>query len=704
MSSCAFAAVGAALARPFSSTSVSPLATGQHRLRAVALAMAAAGLQGAALAQTAEQQQAAVTVAQADTGGAAESTLATMVVTASGFEQAVEDAPASITVIPRQELEKKAYRDVTDALKDVPGVVLTGGGSSSDISIRGMGANYTLILVDGKPQNSRETRPNSDGAGIEQGWLPPLSAIERIEVVRGPMSSLYGSDAMGGVINIITRKVAKQWTGTVSAETTQQESSRSGDMYQSNFYLAGPIKSDVLGLQIYGQKSRRLEDRFVNGFNEQDSTSGTAKLTLTPNKDHDLALELGRTLQDRYSTKGKTASSTSSYSDYTRNHFALSHTGRWGFGTSTTYLQHEEVDNPSREMNVKNTEFNSQIVMPLGERNLTTVGVFYKQEKLTDNGNQLRVANPIDTLKRYQWAVFAENEWRATDQIALTAGLRMNHDQNYGTDWTPRIYGVWHATPQLSVKGGISTGFKAPNLRAAVADWGQITGGGGDPAIIRGNPNLKPEKSTSQELGLIWDNRQNFSSSLTLFNTNFKDKITEVRSCEDTEGGGRAIVTGNCSIYGTPYKFISDRVNVDEATMRGIEATATWKASDDLRLATNYTFTRSEQKSGAFAGKPLNKMPKHMLNATVDWQASSKLGVWSRVNFRGAASDYLSRTSMAKGTPSFTFMDLGVNYALSKNVKFSAGVYNLFDKRVDTTDFGAVYDGRRYWAKVTAGF
>ena len=140
------------------------------------------------------------------------------------------------------------------------------------------------------------------------------------------------------------------------------------------------------------------------------------------------------------------------------------------------------------------------------------------------------------------------------------------------------------------------------------------------------------------------------------------------------------------------------------ATMRGIEATATWKASDDLRLATNYTFTRSEQKSGAFAGKPLNKMPKHMLNATVDWQASSKLGVWSRVNFRGAASDYLSRTSMAKGTPSFTFMDVGVNYAFSKNVKFGAGVYNLFDKRVDTTDFGAVYDGRRYWAKVTAGF
>src|SRR5690625_4414446 len=129
--------------------------------------------------------------------------LDTIVVTASGFEQLVEDAPASISVIPREELEKKAYRDVTDALRDVPGVLITGGGSASDISVRGMAPAYTMILIDGKRQNSRETRPNADGPGIEQGWLPPVQAIERIEVIRGPMSSLYGSDAVGGVINII---------------------------------------------------------------------------------------------------------------------------------------------------------------------------------------------------------------------------------------------------------------------------------------------------------------------------------------------------------------------------------------------------------------------------------------------------------------------------------------------------------------------
>src|SRR5699024_8966071 len=183
--------------------------------------------------------------------------LETVVVTATGSEQIIQDAPASITVISREELEEKAFKDVTDAIRDVPGVVVTGGGSHSDISIRGMAPKYTMILVDGKRQNSRETRPNSDGPGIEQGWLPPVQAIERIEVIRGPMSSLYGSDAMGGVINIITRKVPAALTGSLRNEITLQEDADSGNHYQSSVYLAGPLIEDRLGLAVHGQARHR---------------------------------------------------------------------------------------------------------------------------------------------------------------------------------------------------------------------------------------------------------------------------------------------------------------------------------------------------------------------------------------------------------------------------------------------------------------
>lgn len=115
----------------------------------------------------------------------AETTLATVVVTAAGSTQDIRDAPASISVVPREDLENKAYRDINDALAEVPGVVLSGGGDRQDISLRGMGAKYTQILIDGKRQSSRETRTNSDSSGVESSWTPPLSAIERIEVCVG---------------------------------------------------------------------------------------------------------------------------------------------------------------------------------------------------------------------------------------------------------------------------------------------------------------------------------------------------------------------------------------------------------------------------------------------------------------------------------------------------------------------------------------
>ena len=115
-----------------------------------------------------------------------------VVVTAAGFEQELVDAPASISVITREDIEKRYYSDVTDALRNIPGVTITGGGSGdggTDISMRGLPSSYTLLLVDGKRQDSRESRPNGS-AGFEQDWLPPMAAVERIEVVRGPMSTL----------------------------------------------------------------------------------------------------------------------------------------------------------------------------------------------------------------------------------------------------------------------------------------------------------------------------------------------------------------------------------------------------------------------------------------------------------------------------------------------------------------------------------
>jgi len=632
----------------------------------------------------------------------ATTTMDTVVVTASGFEQRIQDAPASISVITREDLDKKFYRDLNDALVEVPGVIVTGGGDRQDISLRGMGPKYTLILIDGKRQSSRETRTNSDSTGVEGGWTPPLSAIERIEVVRGPMSSLYGSDAMGGVINIITRKVPDEWHGEIRMDTTIQESSKSGDIYQGNFYLAGPIKNDLLGLQIYGQATQRDEDNIYNGYRKRNAESVTAKLALTPNRDHDIVLEATTMRQKFQDTLGKTVEPlppgtacprtgcpASSETDYRSSKWALSHTGRWGWGVSDSYVQQEEFDNRSRQMKIKNLDLQTSWSLPLGSHMLTLGGSYLSQRLHDQNGNQL--PNGPSKVDRYQWALFAEDEWRLTESFAVTTGLRMDEDENFGSHFSPRLYGVWHMAERWTLKGGVSTGFRAPDLRQTVAGWGQTSRGGN----MYGNPDLTPEKSVTQEIGLLYDDGEGMSAGVTLFNNDFKDKITRV-ACPLTQ----------CT--DGPNQFGSDPttyMNVDKAVSRGVEASLKLPLAADWSMTSSYTFTKSEQKSGQYKGEPLNQLPKHLFTTTVNWQPSDALQAWARVNFRGRESQPTTGPSSdALVAPSYTFVDLGGSYAVNKTVSVYAGIYNLFDKQVAYDDFGYVEDGRRYWLGVGVKF
>jgi len=630
-----------------------------------------------------------------------------IVVTASGFEQDIKKAAASISVLTQEEINKKAYRDVTDALKDVPGVVVTGGGSSSDISIRGMGSAYTVIMVDGKKVNTRSVRPNSDNSGIEQGWLPNIGAIERIEVIRGPMSGLYGSDAMGGVINIITKKNTTEWTGSIKLDTTLQENSDSGNLYQTNAYIAGPLIANLLSFKANGLYSQRNEDEIYGGYSKQKIRAGGAAFSLTPNDDHTIDLEYQRSIQARNATVGKSISPVqtgrnppvNSLVDYYRTEYSLTHRGQLGAVETHSYIQREENENPSRNMEAINTTFNTINKINFDQHSLSFGGMYLKEE-LDDQDNQLSVggAKPVSHLDRYSWALFAENAWNIVDDFTLTSSLRLDKDEKFGDHWSPKVYGVWGVNDNWVIKGGVSTGYKTPALRATVAEWGQATGGSQSSGVIVGNPNLKPEKSVNYEVSFNWDNLDDLTAGLTLFNSEFKDKITEIRTCQSDSG------TRGCDWLGEKFDFVSLRENVDKANMRGAEATFGWKVLPNVKLSANYTFTDTEQKSGINKGKPLNEMPKHMFNTTADWEINDQFSSWGRVNYRSKTSDYLSRTAMAKGKPAYTMVDVGLNYKPTQNIAVAAGIYNLLDKEIDTATYNYVLDGRRYNLGVTYSF
>jgi outer membrane receptor for ferrienterochelin and colicins len=144
---------------------------------------------------------------------------------------------------------------------------------------------------------------------------------------------------------------------------------------------------------------------------------------------------------------------------------------------------------------------------------------------------------------------------------------------------------------------------------------------------------------------------------------------------------------------------------VDDAITRGVEATLTAPLNEKLSLTSSYTYTYSKQKSGEYAGNPLNQMPEHMFNLGLDWKPTDKLNGWMKVTYRGKESDptqgISSSTTMA---PSATYVDLGGSYDVNKNVTVYAGIYNIFDKQVRYDDYGYVEDGRRYWLGMNVKF
>lgn len=628
--------------------------------------------------------------------------LDTMTVTsasASGYAVDPVHAPASISVITREDLEGKSYRDISQALQSVPGVYVddgsSGKGGTGEISIRGMDAKYTLILVDGISQGSNQAYYNGNGSGAEFGWLPPMSAIERIEVIRGPMSTLYGSDALGGVINVITKATPDEWHGTVNLDTMIQQDSDTGDRHKAQFRLSGPLIEDTLATTITGATLNRDEDEKSGGYRDFDRRNLNAKLDWTPDAANRLSFEAGYGKQRTQGEPDNSGRETDLQNQ--RRHQTLRHTLKWGDGLTTrSYVQREEVtqDDTSYHSIYERITANTATILPLADH-LLTLGAQYREQRTENPDRGFGDAN----LERWDSAIFAEDEWFLTERFSLTTGARWVKDENYGTEITPRLYGVFSATPAFTFKGGVSAGYRTPDLKQGDSHW--IEGGGGPGcAGCRdvGNSALEPEKSTTYELATLWQGDGGMETGLTLYHTQYQDKIEKPILCDTREGDA------SCFFQGQPYTAVYQYINVDKATVNGAELTFETPLSERLDLRSSYTFTDSEQKSGDNAGQPLNDQPRHRATLGLDWQASEATQLWSQARYQGEAQQVAGRRRLSKTYPSYTLVDAGLRHALTPAVDVYGGIYNLLDKNVNEDDYGRELDGRRFNAGISVSF
>ncbi|PUE67455.1 TonB-dependent receptor domain-containing protein [Arcobacter lacus] len=631
-----------------------------------------------------------------------------VVTTASGYEQNIADAAATISVITAEEIEKKSYVDITDALKNVPGVYVTGGGSNQSVMIRGMSSSYTLYLIDGRPMQGNDAfSPNGSYGGAPINFLPPLEAIERIEVIRGPASSLYGSDAMGGVINIITKKHSDKATASINVEYIKADSSNkvNDDSTNTNIFINAPLIDKLLSLQLTGAFLNQDESNFNGGGStksgsdpEFDRKNLGGKLIFTPDENNVIKAGYDYRIQERTTTPGKSISDTTegSTSKLEKYNYNLTHQFKESKFLIDSYLQYEKDKNPSR-VGSKGYGIENQTVTANSQgtyffdTNSLTLGANYKKEKLEDGATNGLSGGDISTLERYQYALFAEDTWNVIDDLALTLSGRYDDNEDFGGEFSPKAYAVYSLTDNLNLKGGVTTGYKAPTLRQGALDFGSTSRGGG----TIGNPDIKPEKSINYEVGFAYDNPDiGLAGSLVAFQTEFKDKISSSSKLEGSETAGSQFYIDNPNLPHNSNGW-KNVINIDEAEIKGIELTTDYYILENLKYRHSYTYTDSEQKSGANKGNPLNDISKHMFNAGLDWDATSKLLLWTQANYRGKTGG--TSTDSDDKNPSYTFVDLGAVYKYDKNLQFTAGVYNLQNKEVTTDDgYDYILDGRRY--------
>ncbi len=695
--------------------------------------------------------------------------LATIVVSAAGYEQKLKDAPASITVITENDLKDKRINSIADALVDVEGVDISpqaGKTGGLNIRIRGMDAEYSLVLIDGRRQNSTgDITPNGFGES-NNSFIPPISAIERIEVIRGPASTLYGSDAMGGVVNIITKKVSNEWTGSSTIEATLLPNSSSfGNQRAVDSFITGPIIKDLLGIQLRTRKAERSQsnvgyldqnDNVVelgmgNNPTKSDIDTIGARLTLTPTKQHDLSLEYEKTDQWYDNSKGQlgTLGANGGYDkakEFNRNRIVLAHTWRNKIGTLDSSISNTQTETigrliPSRAqagsnainprlLESKDTIFDTKLATQYFDAHNITLGGQWWDASIKDG---LRVNKDVSFK---QIGVFAEDTWALTPSLALTTGLRFDNHDTFGSFWTPRTYLVWNANDNWTLKGGYSEGYKAPRLERLTNGIYNVGGQGRTPLF--GNPDLKPETSRNLEFGTYFNNQSNFDANITAFYSQVKDKIvtgpTE-RTCDAKD----AIIKADCEKYmasiGTPWLMQSGDtgsrtwsvrrpINAQKADIYGIETGLNWEFVPTWKLGLNYTWTETEIQDKALGNPPLNDTPKHIVNASMKWQADDKIQLWARGEYRSERARYTSSynnlTATEKGVydalgdfKAYALMHVGSNFNVNEKLDIGVGLYNVFDKNfIDYQKVGSLYynqysntqEGRRVQLSTTFKF
>jgi vitamin B12 transporter len=577
-----------------------------------------------------------------------------VVVSATRYAVPANQIASSVTVMTEEDIAKTNKQTVADVLRTVPGVTIAnngGVGQTSRVFMRGTNSNHVLVLIDGVIAND----PSDPGNTFDFANLN-TDNVERIEVLRGPQSTIYGSDALGGVINIISKKGKGEPRATGMAEYGRYNSSRlrlgvegeSGSTSYS-FTLSG-ARTD--GISAYDKKFRApekdgSENYTVSGkVEEKISDMFTAKLNARYNSvvsefdslgSFNRAFDDAAPENDSRQFNGRAAGEITLYD------------GKWvqELGLSTLRLNRQQItvfyDSLGNELFGRQQQWGWRDTadwvhhLKFVDHHVFSVGG-------ESRGDHFKSIN-TDEKSVLNNAVFAGDQMTYGDAFA-NVSARTDFNSQYGRQFTWKVApGYFFDSTGTTLKASYGTGFKAPSLSQVY-----------EPSY--GNRQLRPERSKGWELGF---EQALPGGDITFGSTAFRNQITQLISNANT----------------APFAGI----NIGKARTQGLENVFSWQAMPALALNASYTYTISQDRSG---DRDLLRRPRHMAGFGSTWQYSEE----GDVTLSGRYSS--SRRDINVASPfnrlyvkSFTVIDLSTNYRITPSLTLYGRVENLLDKRYE---------------------
>ncbi len=589
------------------------------------------------------------------------------------------DVGSAVTVLTRKDIEHRQARYVADLLRAVPGFAVSHSGvlgSQTQVRVRGSEANQVLVLIDG-------VRANDPATGDEFRWEYLATAnIERIEIVRGPQSALWGSDAIGGVVHIITRSGsdARGFSGYLEG----------GSESTVNGSLSGGFGGDKWSVGLgFEQLSTDGSNVSRTGDEKDDADMSTASLNARIQASNAVTLRMGIRSVDAYSqfdavdffVTGLPADSDVA-TDSTQNFAHAGLTVGTGESRATHHLGVRYFDSDHRDI-VDGSQVSSsasdrlslayQADLALGD-NVLSLALEHEETTFRQRG-KVGFGDPNQDQEMDVTSVIADFQGHASENFTYLVSLRTDNNSDFDDIVTGRASVAWALNDRATLRANIGTGQKTPTF---VERFGFF------PGQFIGNPDLKPERSTSYDIGIDRRIADAVNIQVAIFKQDIRDEIDGFVFDPDT------------------FLFTADNL-ATTSKRSGVELGASWDVSEQLNLDMNYTYTDASEN-----GAPELRRPRHAGNIQAGYSFQEERGrVTLAADYGGTRQDIFfppwPDPSEVVTLQNYWLLDLTAQYDVTETTKLFIRATNLLDTEYEQV-YGYRTQGRAAYAGIQVNF